>query len=59
VVLPSAAVALPAALAEPLRTGEPPVVGRVTGDRLLLDLLTVPPDQDDALADAVRRAAGV
>jgi L-seryl-tRNA(Ser) seleniumtransferase len=58
VVLPSAAVALPPGLADPLRAGEPPVIGRVAGDRLLLDLLTVPSDQDDALVDAVRRAAG-
>ena len=58
VVLPSAAVSLPPGLAEPLRAGEPPVVGHVAGDRLLLDLLTVPADLDDTLVDAVRRAAG-
>jgi L-seryl-tRNA(Ser) seleniumtransferase len=58
VVLPSAAVALPPLLADHLRCGEPPVVGHVTGGRLLLDLLTVPPEQDDLLVDAVRRAAG-
>ena len=58
VVLPSAAVALPPGLADPLRAGEPPVVGHVAGDRLLLDLLTVPADLDDTLVDAVRRAAG-
>ncbi len=58
VVLPSAAVALPPGLAGPLRSGEPPVVGHVADDRLLLDLLTVPPDLDDTLVDAVRRAAG-
>ncbi|HEY0775820.1 MAG TPA: L-seryl-tRNA(Sec) selenium transferase [Nocardioidaceae bacterium] len=58
VEIPSAAVALPAALARPLRLGEPPVVGYVTRDRLLLDLLTVPESQDALLAEAVRRAAG-
>jgi hypothetical protein len=31
----------------------------VTADRLLLDLMTVPPELDDALVDAVRRAAGL
>lgn len=56
VPLPSAAVALPHALAEPLRHGDPAVVGHVHDGRLLLDLLTVPPELDDALAEAVRRA---
>lgn len=58
VELPSAAVSLPAGLARPLRLGEPPVVGYVARDRLLLDLLTVPADEDAILAGAVRRAAG-
>jgi L-seryl-tRNA(Ser) seleniumtransferase len=58
VALPSAAVALPARLAAPLRQGRPAVVGRVTGDRLLLDLIAVPPELDGAVVDAVRRAAG-
>jgi L-seryl-tRNA(Ser) seleniumtransferase len=57
VVLPSAAVSLPAALAGPLRLGEPAVVGRVTGGRLLLDLLTVPVEDEPRLVEAVRRAA--
>lgn len=57
VPLPSAAVALPHRLAEPLRLGEPPVVGHVHEGRLLLDLLTVPEDLDDVLVEAVRRAA--
>jgi L-seryl-tRNA(Ser) seleniumtransferase len=57
VELPSAAVALPSGLAAPLRLGDPPVVGYVARDRLLLDLLTVPPAEDAALVDAVRRAA--
>jgi L-seryl-tRNA(Ser) seleniumtransferase len=59
VEIPSAAVALPAHLAAPLRLGEPPVVGYVARGRLLLDLVMVPPDQDRVLAEAVRRAAGV
>jgi L-seryl-tRNA(Ser) seleniumtransferase len=58
VTLPSAAVALPAGLAAPLRLGRPPVVGHVTDDRLLLDLMTVPPGLDAVVVDAVRRAAG-
>jgi L-seryl-tRNA(Ser) seleniumtransferase len=59
VEIPSAAVSLPADLAAPLRLGEPPVVGYVARGRLLLDLVTVPPEQDRVLAEAVRRAAGV
>ncbi|MEV0203442.1 L-seryl-tRNA(Sec) selenium transferase, partial [Nonomuraea sp. NPDC050691] len=53
VTLPSAAVSLPERLAAPLRTGDPPVVGRVEGGRLLLDLRAVPPARDDDLARAV------
>ena len=48
VVLPSAAVALPPALADPLRPATLPVVGHVAGGRLLLDLL-------DGAAGARRR----
>jgi L-seryl-tRNA(Ser) seleniumtransferase len=54
VELPSAALALPAGLAEPLRTGPTPVLGRVHEDRLLLDLIAVPPEDDERLAAAVR-----
>ncbi len=54
VALPSAAVALPTRYAAPLRRAEPPVVGHVHDGRLLLDLLTVPEDLDDLLAEAVR-----
>lgn len=57
VELPSAALALPADLARPLRLGVPPVVGYVARDRLFLDLLTVPPGDDVLLTEAVRRAA--
>lgn len=55
VELPSAAVSLPAELAEPLRLGAPPVVGHVKDGRLRLDLLAVFPDDDEAMTAAVRR----
>ena len=58
VELPSAAVAVPADLAAPLRTGSPPVVGYVAQGRLLLDLVMVPAGEDRTLTEAVRRAAG-
>jgi L-seryl-tRNA(Ser) seleniumtransferase len=51
VELPSAAVSLPESYAEPLRLAA--VVGRVEHGRCLLDLRTVPPEQDSRLADAV------
>jgi L-seryl-tRNA(Ser) seleniumtransferase len=54
VELASAAVALPEEYAEPLRTGSDPVVGHVHGGRLLLDLLAVPPEDDQRLVAAVR-----
>jgi L-seryl-tRNA(Ser) seleniumtransferase len=55
--LASAAVRVPAALAALLRTGERPVVGRVHAGALLLDLITVLPQDDAALTEAVRAAA--
>jgi L-seryl-tRNA(Ser) seleniumtransferase len=58
VTFDSWAVTLPAGYARPLRTGDPPVLGRIEGGRLLLDLRCVPPEADGALTDAVRRAAG-
>ncbi|OBJ05464.1 L-seryl-tRNA(Sec) selenium transferase [Mycobacterium sp. 1465703.0] len=54
VELPSAAVSLPESYAAALRTGSPPVVGRLEGGRCLLDLCTVPPEDDELLAAAVR-----
>jgi L-seryl-tRNA(Ser) seleniumtransferase len=45
-----------AALAKRLRTGDPPVVGRIEDEALLFDLRTVDPAEDDALADALSRA---
>ncbi|MFH5822097.1 L-seryl-tRNA(Sec) selenium transferase [Georgenia sp. AZ-5] len=58
VELPSAAVALPAGLAAPLRLGAVPVVGHVERDRLLLDLLAVPPEDDAVVVAAARAALG-
>lgn len=58
VLLESAAVAVPAHLAEPLRRDAvQPVMGHLERGRLLLDLIAVAPEDDVALADAVRRAA--
>ncbi|MEZ0074272.1 L-seryl-tRNA(Sec) selenium transferase [Planotetraspora sp. GP83] len=56
VTLPSAAVSLPERLAVPLRTGDPSVVGRVEGGRLLLDLRAVPPERDGDVVKAVLAA---
>jgi L-seryl-tRNA(Ser) seleniumtransferase len=53
VELPGYAVALPAGVAEALRTGRPPVIARVEQDRCLLDLRCVPPSQDGMLREAV------
>jgi L-seryl-tRNA(Ser) seleniumtransferase len=56
--LPGPAVAVEASLAEPLRRGEPPVVGRLSDGRLLLDVRTLN-DAEAALAgEAVRAARG-
>jgi L-seryl-tRNA(Ser) seleniumtransferase len=45
-----------------LRSGEPPVVARIDGDRVLIDLRTVLADQDEALVSVMRaissRASG-
>jgi len=48
----------PAETAGRLRTGEPPVVGYQREGRLILDLRTVDPADDEALATAVERALG-
>jgi L-seryl-tRNA(Ser) seleniumtransferase len=53
---PSWAIALPgsaSALHARLRQGDPAVVGRITDDRLLLDLRAVLPDQDTPLCEAI------
>ena len=64
VPLPSTAVSLPPALAVPLRAGPavrrgavPAVVGRIEDDRLLLDLRSVAPADDELIVSAVRAAA--
>jgi L-seryl-tRNA(Ser) seleniumtransferase len=45
-----------AELARRLRLGEPAVVGRLRGGKLVLDVRTVFPEQEPALVEAVRRA---
>ncbi len=65
VVLPTAAIAVGATpeaargLDEALRRGEPPVIGRIAEDRLLLDCRTVLPSQVATLAAALVSAAGL
>jgi L-seryl-tRNA(Ser) seleniumtransferase len=62
VKLPTAALAVggtPAAarqLDQALRRADPPVIGRITRDRLLLDCRTIRPEQIPAVAAALRRA---
>ncbi len=55
--LASAAIRLDARLAQPLRTGEPAVVGRTERGALLLDLRSVPPEQDELVLRTVLKAA--
>jgi L-seryl-tRNA(Ser) seleniumtransferase len=66
VELPSAAVSLPEALAGPLRCGPPvargefpAVVGRLEAGRLLLDLRSVAPEDDERLVGAILAAVPV
>lgn len=58
--IPGQALALPGddALARRLRVGRPPVMGYLRDGRLILDLRTVDPDDDDELVRAVRGALG-
>jgi L-seryl-tRNA(Ser) seleniumtransferase len=52
------AIALPATrLESALRAQRPPVIARIENERVLLDLRTVPPEQDDELAALVIAAA--
>lgn len=53
VTLPSAGISLPEPYAVALRTGTPPVVGRIDAGRCILDLRTVDPDEDAHLLEAV------
>ncbi len=58
--LPSVGLALaggaPTRVLAALRSGEPPVIGRIEDGRVVLDLRTVDPEQDGDLAEAVERA---
>ena len=57
--IPSVALALsrePEALEARLRLGDPAVIGRIADGRLLIDLRTVQPSEDDQLAAALRAA---
>ncbi|QJY44700.1 L-seryl-tRNA(Sec) selenium transferase [Pseudonocardia broussonetiae] len=56
VTLPSAALSLPEPYAAALRAGRPAVLGRLEHGRCLLDLRAVPPESDDAVAEAVAGA---
>jgi L-seryl-tRNA(Ser) seleniumtransferase len=46
----------PGALSERLRLGEPAVIARIEDDRLLFDLRTVLPGQEQILLGAIRKA---
>jgi len=48
----------PDALEEALRRGRPPVIARIESDRLVLDLRTVPEDQEDDLVRAIAALRG-
>jgi len=54
--LPGPAVALDVGLAGPLRSGEPPVIGRIADGRLLLDVRTLTDEEADLAAAAVLAA---
>jgi L-seryl-tRNA(Ser) seleniumtransferase len=54
--LPGPAVAIEVALAEALRAGDPPVIGRISEGRLLLDVRTLTDGEADLAAAAVRAA---
>ena len=56
--LPGPAVAIDVALAQPLRAGDPPLVGRIADGRLLLDVRTLTDEEADQAAAAVRAARG-
>ena len=47
----------PDSLEESLRLGSPPVISRIESDRLVLDLRTVPEDQEEDLVRAVASLA--
>ncbi|HJQ00773.1 MAG TPA: L-seryl-tRNA(Sec) selenium transferase [Jatrophihabitans sp.] len=58
VPLPGWALSLPARFAEPLRTGDPAVIGRIERGRCLLDLRCIEPSDDPAVLAAIRAVRG-
>jgi L-seryl-tRNA(Ser) seleniumtransferase len=63
--LPTRVIAIPAhggrsvtELAQRLRQGQPPVIGRIEHDQLLLDPRTVAPEDDSTLVETVAAALG-
>jgi L-seryl-tRNA(Ser) seleniumtransferase len=56
--LPGPAVAVDAELAPALRAGDPPVIGRISDGRLLLDVRTLTDEEAGLAAAAVRAARG-
>ena len=44
------------ALVARLRTADPPVIARIAGGRVILDVRTVLPDEDDALVGSIAKA---
>ncbi len=60
--LPTKLVAIqadsPDQLGRHLRAGNPPVIGRIENDLLLLDPRTVRPEEDDVLIETMKRAFG-
>ncbi len=48
----------PDAIEAQLRRNDPPIIGRIENDRVLLDLRTVLPEQDQIVANALIRVAG-
>ncbi|WP_285776454.1 L-seryl-tRNA(Sec) selenium transferase [Microtetraspora sp. NBRC 13810] len=58
VELPSVGIAVDESLALRLRSYDPPVIGRITDGRLVLDLRAVEPGQDEVIAAAVEHVCG-
>jgi L-seryl-tRNA(Ser) seleniumtransferase len=50
--------ARPSRTARRLRLGDPPVIGRIEHDRLVLDLRCIDPDSDGALVGALQALGG-
>jgi L-seryl-tRNA(Ser) seleniumtransferase len=55
--LPSWGVALDAALENPLRHADPPVISRIEEGQVILDFRTIFPDEEEALFRIVRALA--